>query len=372
MGAYKDEKRGSWYAAFYYKDWTGQRKHKVKRGFKTQREAKAWEREFLQGEAHEADIPFGALIDLYYKDAELRLKPTTIYATKSLVNKWIRPYLKDLPISDITVATVRSWQNHILNYRDDKGNPLAPSFMHSISIQLSTIMNFAVKNYGLVSNPCTIAGAIGKQKPREMDFWTHEEYNKFRSCENHEHYRVAFDVLFYCGLRCGELLALMPEDFSDDLMLRINKNYAQFNGQHLILTPKTESSERTISIPEFLYQEVMEFCRHRSCEKGQRIFSLSKTRLTYEMKRKAAQAGLKEIRIHDLRHSHVALLIDQGFSMKEIQERMGHRSITTTMDTYGHLYKDRKNVIGDRLQTLRQDLDSKPKEKGNEQVSGEH
>ena len=79
----------------------------------------------------------------------------------------------------------------------------------------------------------------------------------------------------------------------------------------------------------------------------------------------AKLAGLQEIRVHDLRHSHVAMLIDQGIPMKEIQARMGHKSITTAMDTYGHLYKDRRGAIGEHLQNMHDAAEaSKEKEDG--------
>jgi len=363
MGAYKDPNRGTWYAAFYYTDWTGTRKHKVKRGFKTMREAKEWERNFLNTKVSSVDITLGALVDAYLEDIVTRLKPTTMETKRWNIETWILPKLKNVKIKDLDVRTVREWQNFLLNSRKDDGDPLSPTYIRTINSQFSAIMNYAVKNYQLPMNPCKIAGSVGKADPGEMNFWTIEEYNLFRDNEQKRAFGVAFDILFYAGLRSGELLALSPDRFSTDLMLRIDRNLAKVKGKQLLLTPKTDESMREISIPQFLYDEVMMYCKDIACGQEELIFYFGKQALTRELHRVANRAGLKQIRVHDLRHSHVAMLIDQGIPMKEIQARMGHRSITTTMDTYGHLYNERRSAIGEHLQNMHEAAEKKKREK---------
>ena len=363
MGAYKDPKRGTWYAAFYYKDWTGKRRHKVKRGFKTMREAKEWERNFLSTKASSIDMTLGALIQVYLEDMELRLKPTTMDTKRWNIETWILPTLKDVPIKDISVRTVREWQNHLLGSKKEDGEPLAPTYVRTIHSQLSCIMNYAVKNYGLPMNPCRVAGTIGKSDSEEMHFWTVDEFTMFREHEQKRAFGLAFDILFYTGIRAGELLALSPDRFTADLMLHVNRNYASVKNKQLLLTPKTEESTRDISIPQFLYDEVLTYCEDIACGPDELIFYFTKQAINREIHRVAKLAGLQEIRVHDLRHSHVAMLIDQGIPMKEIQARMGHKSITTTMDTYGHLYKDRRGAIGEHLQNMHEAAEASRKKK---------
>lgn len=158
MPAYKDEERGTWYSQFYYKDWTGKSKQKRKRGFKRERDAKQWERDFLNGLENNPDITFGNL--------DTRLKPATM--ENWIVNSKLLPYFKDMKIADIDALVVRRWQNEMLSYRDKDGTPYADTYLKTINNQLSAILNYAVAFYKLKSNPCKITGSIGKTKADAM------------------------------------------------------------------------------------------------------------------------------------------------------------------------------------------------------------
>lgn len=100
MPAYKDEKTGTWYCKFYYVDWTGTRRQKMKRGFKLQREAKEWERNFLEKQSGSPDMTFQALYDLYLEDISSRLKESTVEVKKRYMAHRILPYFKDKPINE--------------------------------------------------------------------------------------------------------------------------------------------------------------------------------------------------------------------------------------------------------------------------------
>lgn len=115
MPAYKDKKRGTWYANFYYKDWTGERKHKCKRGFKTQREAKEYERTFLDTQSKTSDILYSSLIENYLEDLSHRLKPTTLQNKRYIIYDKLIPYFGNLKICDIDTVVVRKWQNMLLS-----------------------------------------------------------------------------------------------------------------------------------------------------------------------------------------------------------------------------------------------------------------
>ena len=116
------------------------------------------------------------------------------------------------------------------SYRDENGKPYSQTYMNKIHSQLSAIMNYAVKFYGLRVNPCKAAGAIGKGNAEEMKIWTKDQFDQFIQYEHMRMYRLAFSVLFYSGIREAELLALTPADIYDEL-LDINKNYAKVKGK---------------------------------------------------------------------------------------------------------------------------------------------
>lgn len=343
-----------WYANFYYTDWTGEKKHICKRGFKTQREAKDYERTFMDQQSNTSDILFSSLVENYLDDMEHRLKPTTMENKRFIITGKLLPYFGRLKVCDIDTIKVRKWQNELLSYRGDDDQPLSQTYLKTVNNQLSAIMNYAVSHYRLPANPCKAAGSIGKSKADEMNIWTQEQYEKFSSQIQKSSVRLAFDVLFYTGMKSGELLALTPADILPTKRIDINKNYAKVKGEELFLEPKTPKAKRCISIPDFLYDDICDYVsKLYGIEQGDRIFYFTKSALEKEIKRVAEKAGLPPIRVHDLRHSHASMLIDMGFTALEIADRLGHESVKTTLDTYSHLYPDKDQKLADKLNQLR-------------------
>ncbi|MFA7637519.1 MAG: site-specific integrase, partial [Monoglobales bacterium] len=222
--------------------------------------------------------------------------------------------------------------------------------------QLSAVFNYAVKYYGLSSNPCRQAGSMGKKDADSMQIWTLDEFNKFISFVTKPAAHLAFEILFWTGIRSGELLALTPEDILPDKKISINKTYARLDGEDIISEPKTPKSIRIIPIPDFLYDEIWDYInRLGSIEKTDRIFYFSKGFLNNEIKRVSKKAGVKEIRVHDLRHSHASLLIEMGYSILLVSERLGHEKVETTLNTYAHLYPNKQQKLVEGLQNLKID-----------------
>lgn len=163
----------------------------------------------------------------------------------------------------------------------------------------------------------------------------------------------AFEMLYWCGIREGELLALTAADFDfEKETVRINKSYQRLHGEDVITTPKTKKSNRIIKMPKFLCEEMQEYLQMLyGLKKKERIFTVTKSYLHHEMDRGAKAAGVKRIRIHDLRHSHISLLIDMGFSAVAIADRVGHESIDITYQ-YAHLFPSKQTEMADRLDDL--------------------
>lgn len=357
MPVYKDKKRGTWYCQFYYKDWTGEKKQKRKRGFATQREAKAWEYNFLGTMQTNCDITFAALIDNYMDDLSTRLKPTTLEIKQSIIERKLLPYFGKLKICDINELSIRRWQNELLNYRDDKGKPYSDTYLKTMNNQLSAILNYATIYYQLPKNPCRAVGSIGKSHANAMKIWTLDEFEQFIECENKSAGHLAFNILFWTGIREGELLALTRNDFiftEDEYRLNIDKNFEVVRGTQYILTPKTDSSNRCITIPKFLYQEAMKYFNALyEPDPEERFFYFTKSYLLSEIRRVAKLAGLDPIRVHDLRHSHASLLIELGFNILMVSQRLGHEKVETTWQTYAHLYPDKEKMLATQLNTVK-------------------
>ena len=350
MPAYKDT-NGTYFVSFYYQDFRGVKKRKMKRGFARRRDALDWERRFLLQSTADLNMKFSDFVEIYRNDKQMRIRESTWESKNNMIDLKILPYFKDRPINAIEPKDIIAWQNEIMNLKKPNGEPYSTTYLKSIHSQLSAIFNHAVRYYRLQKNPAEIVGNMGKDSHKEMLFWTKDEYLKFAKVvmDKPTSY-YAFEVLYWCGIRLGELLALTASDFNFERQtLTINKSLQNIKGNIIITPPKTPKSNRTIKIPQFLVDEMQDYIKSLyGLEPDDRIFPISKAYLHHEMNRGAKAAGVKRIRIHDLRHSHVSLLIEMGFSAVAIAERVGHESIDITY-RYAHLFPTKQTEMANRL-----------------------
>lgn len=355
MAVYKDKWDGydsaKWRVSLYYKNWRGERQRHDKRGFATRKEAIAYEQEFLAKTSKDINMGFSTFIDMYMFDIRPQLKPTTYEVKVNIIETHIRPYFNKLSLSEISSVHILQWQNELLSQRDDNGKGYSQTYLRTINNQINAIFNHAVKYYNLPKNPCLSNRKMGKYKTKEMLYWTKEEYLKFSaSIIDKPVSYYAFQILYWTGIRCGELLALTREDFDlSRRILYINKNYQVIKGEAIIITPKSEKSIRQIDLPRFLCVEMQDyFDSIYRLKSNDRLFDITKSYLHHEMDRGCKLSGVKRIRIHDLRHSACALLIELGYSPVQIADRLGHESVTIT-ERYAHLYPNVQREMAGRL-----------------------
>lgn len=212
------------------------------------------------------------------------------------------------------------------------------------------MFNHAVRYYNLPVSPVAKAGKMGKKKGGGMQFWTKEEYERFSNAiMDKPLYFLAFEVLYWTGIREGELFALTPFDFDlKKKLLSITRSYQLIDGAAVITDPKTPKSIRTVAMPEFLSEEVEEYLAFHPHMPDERIFTMSKSALYHEIDRGCKASGVKRIRVHDLRHSHVSLLIKMGFNPLSIADRMGHERVNITFN-YAHLFPNAQAQIASAL-----------------------
>ena len=360
MPVFKNENNGTWYVMSRYVNWKGERKQKCKRGFATKRKAQEWERIFQLQNSSDMDMNFDAFTELYIRDMKSRLKENTWMTKEHIIRTKILPYFGKLKISEISTKEIIAWQNEMLAYRDDKRKPYSQTYLKTLHNQLSAIFNHAVRYYELRSNPAAKAGNMGSEEHKEMLFWTKEEYKKFSfEMMDKPVSFYAFEMLYWCGIREGELLALTAADFEKETV-RINKSYQRLHGEDVITTPKTKKSNRTIKMPKFLCEEMQEYLGMLyGLKKKDRIFTITKSYLHHEMDRGAKVAEVKRIRIHDLRHSHASMLVDMGVAPLEIAERLGHEKVETTLNNYSHLYPSTQSKLAGLLDMKYKDKESK-------------
>ena len=354
MKAEKDKKTGKWLIQYRYTDWQGKRRKSTKRGFATKREAEEWLRNFLITQKADFDMKFADFWKMYCADMETRLREHTMRTKKYIVELKILPCFGNKRVNDITAADIRQWQNELIKMG------YSPTYLKTINNQLSAIFNYAVRYYDLKSNPCAKAGSMGKSKAEEMDFWTGEEFRKFiDSVMNKRLSYMAFMILYWTGMRLGELLALNPKDVDlEKRTISITKSYQRLGKKDVITPPKTSKSKRVITIPEFLAADIKDYMDSLyDLQEDDRLFPITKYYLEHEMQRGIKESGVKRIRVHDLRHSHASMLIELGFSPLEIANRLGHEKVETTLNTYAHLYPNKQTKLAERLDSeYREDL----------------
>ena len=300
MPATRDGK--TWRSQFYYEDWQGVRHKKNKRGFKTKAEAEEWERNFRQQQRKDLDINFENFVEIYFADVENRLRESTIRNKRYVFDLKVTPYFKKKKMCEIKTSDIRAWQNELIK------QGYAPTYLKSINNQLAALFNYAVRYYDLKDNPCRKAGSIGKSKADDMEFWTKQEFKQFLpSMDKKPEARMAFMLLYWTGIRIGELLALTYEDIDlEKRIISISKSYQRLDGKDVITPPKTPKSNRKITIPPFLAEELKEYCSHLyGIMSNERMFRFTKSYMEHEIVRGIKETGVKRIRIHDLRHPYV-------------------------------------------------------------------
>lgn len=328
-----------------YKDWQGKSHVTTKRGFRTQREAKAYEAS-MQSKASPAST-LSDVLTAFLNDRKPNIKHSSYLAARRAVEKYIRPQLGHIKLTDLTPKLLRDWELSLQAYESPlTGKPISPAYLHSLCVWLSTILNYAVKFYGLPSNPMKVIGLLGKSQASQK-FWSLDEYSKFAAVLPDNDMRLFFDVIFFSGMRIGEFLALAPSDIDyTQGTITINKSVMLSTGQ--TVEPKNRYSIRTISMPRTIMNSIHAYA-DRYYDTPERLFPIDHQRLERAIKKYAAIAGVPAIKVHDLRHSHASLLIHQGTPITAISRRLGHSSPATTLRIYSHMYADAQSEIANML-----------------------
>ena len=350
MPVYKENDSNTWRSQFYYTDWTGKKHKKNKRGFKTKREAQQYEAEFVKQARADMDMMLSSFVEVYLKDKEVELKQRTLRNKRYMFETHVIPYLGNKKMNEITASDILAWQKAVKDSKD-----YSDAYLRMLQNQVTALFIHAQRIYYLKDNPCKRVKKMGRSDNRSLNFWTLEEYRKFIDTfdKGSMHY-LMFELLFWTGMREGELLALTKSDIDvGQMTLRINKTYFRLHGEDVITTPKTDSSIRTIDLPKFLVDEIQDYWsklyKHPS---DARLFPVVAEALQHIMARHIKKAEVKKIRVHDLRHSHCAYLINQGVQPLIIKERLGHKDIKVTLNTYGHLYPSEQKRVANLLNDL--------------------
>lgn len=346
MPSYKDQK-GNWYCKFYYTDWSGERKQKKKTGFKLKRESEEWERKFLEYHSGSPDMTFEVLSDNYIRMKQIEWKTITWDTKKTIIEAVVLPYFANCKVNEITPIMVKEWQNTIIRERK-----VQKSTMKNYTSVLSSMMNFAVSYYNLKENPCKSVTLSGSNKKHEMRFLTVDEFKRISELVKDPVKNMALNILFWTGLRKSEVLALTVGDVKPE-GLNVNKNLVVVNREVIIQDTIKNDKNRVVGIHPALRSRLTNYINmlQDTSANAPLLPKMTSAIITNALKAACAEANIKPIRVHDLRHSHVAMLIHLGYYPLAIATRIGD-SPKTVLTTYSHIYDADNRSMIDQIESL--------------------
>lgn len=369
-------KDGVYYFAVRYIGDDGKRHFKkhIDRTWKTLKEAKASEKEFLtsveKAILNETSITVGDLYEFYLKDHGGSMKLKSIYTQDNTYKNYIKPYFEKRVVSRITKQDIMTWQRSLTEatfYKTKKTKALlSNSYIAKIQELLKTILIFGEKYDYIEKNPFTIKIKQRQEEQRkEMLYWTTEEFNRFIVEIDDIVYEAFFRVLYGCGLREGEALALTIRDVDmKDGTITVNKTWDPIH--RINTTPKTKNSYRTVQMTDKVKASVERLIEHysKAIEFGDDTilfgFMIHLPPKTIKNRQVVAckKSKVKIIRIHDFRHSHVSLLVSMGFNAFDIAKRLGH-TVEMVNEVYSHWFTESQNSMVQKLNEYDRKMDEK-------------
>lgn len=350
MPSYKDEKTGLRFCKFNYRDYKGNIKQKKKSGFIKKKDADAWERDFLLASQGQPNMAFSDFLEIYKKDCypQMRLRSQQ---TKNNRHKKLIKYFSDIPLDEITPLDIKKWQNSLIN------EDLASSYIKILQNELSAILNHAVRFYNLSENPVKKAGKvkIPDEISEPMRFWTFEEFKEVYQYIDDIKAKTAINLLYWTGIRKGELLALKWSCiYLDNKTLRIESSLQRIKGENIITPTKTYDT-RVLSLPDTTinilrdYKDMVYNPRNndlvfdwekRFIENGikEGVNKANKEIEEYNKTHNPKKSLIERIHVHGLRHSHASYLINHNVNIVLISKRLGHKKTSITLDTYSHFF----------------------------------
>ena len=297
-------------------------------------------------------VSFKKICSSYLDYVVLKQKPQSIRSIKSRISAYILPYFENYKIDDITPLVYLEWQKKIENYG------FSYKYKKALHYTMVSLFNFSITFFDCPKSnvPSKVGNFKNNDIPKDMKIWDIEEYEKFIREVKEPVYSALFEFMYFTGCRLGEALALTFNDLNDNCIY-INKTISKeyINGKRAITTPKTKKSIRKILISNKTKDNIRRLreyytTKYDNVNNDFFIFggdsALSPTTIERKKNYYCKLANVKQIRLHDFRHSHASLLLSSGIPIVAIANRLGHADIAMTLNTYSHaLPKDEKRVV---------------------------
>ncbi|MDZ5759782.1 tyrosine-type recombinase/integrase [Carnobacterium maltaromaticum] len=306
----------------------------------------------------------------YFTNYSHQNKANYIKLQKGYLKNHINPFFRDTNIKDLQLKDIQLFQQKMLQKENKQTKKkLDSKTINKVFIFLSQIFDVAVKENVIPYSPTEHIQKLREEK-KEMNFWTLQEYKDFisRIREDEPHIKIFFQTDYFTGARGGEMISLKWNQHFNEHTKEIFIEKTSYVEKKEVITTgvKTKSSLRRVTLNQKLFEALLEWKKKQKIilenlgvdYKENEIYIFQYSELSprrdyfYRQIKKICNRGdvpMQNIRLHDFRHSHVAYIIDKGEEPVLIKERLGHASITTTIDTYGHLYPNKQKETSDKF-----------------------
>lgn len=230
----------------------------------------------------------------------------------------------------------------IINWRENLKKRVSINSVYTYETRLVAFLNWCVKKKIIEINPFKFIDRTKKER-KKLNFLTEEQFKEFIKKIDNDENKLVFTTLFYTGLRKGEFCGLSYNDLDvNNNELHLSHTIKVKKGQGLIISEKfkNQNSKRIVPLPRWLTPQLELFLKGK-----QYPFMCYYRDITNVLKEYLKNSDLPKIRIHDFRHSYVCMLINKGVDIYTVSQMVGHESIKTTIDIYGHLYPDKRQYI---------------------------
>lgn len=343
---------------------SNKRLQKTASGFSTKKEAQAACAEMIaqveRGEFQEQSKElFGDFLREFMDNrSKQQTRASTFHTQMNVVNKHIVPELGKTKLRDMTPMQLEKFYKRKL----DEG--LRPSYIRSMHAIITKTLNAAL-TWELVSRNVASLASPPRVEKTEIQTWSIEQANHYLEASQDRRLYIVYVLAIYTGMRRGEILGLRWEDVDFERgRISVRQTLCKVGSEIVLQEPKTKSSRRLLSVPEFAMKALS---KHKARQNEWKLLCgaafvhpemvCTNKNGTYidpgdvnsDFKMAAKLAHLPQIRFHDLRHTHATLLLRLGENPKIVSERLGHANVGITLDTYSHVLPDMQQALADKF-----------------------
>ena len=347
----RELKKGKVYDVFFYEDTPTGRKQKRLCGFKTKRDAEFAYSAYMANsiskaklEQNSSRIIYEDAWCVYFSSVSSTLKESTLYDFKHTAAAYSDIYFKERNLATLTKQDIIGYQDWLWAKKRPDGQYYSQKYLTKVYQQFTAFYRWCMVRYEVPDVLTGVPMPNRKTQKKEHQIWTKKEFEKFIDCVKFEKYNVLFTVLFYSGVRVGEAQALKISDYNGkELYVHATYTKKTIDGTPYKITETKNYKARRVPLPKYVCEMLDEWIANNP--KNKFLFGEKNppalNPIRYSLDHAIEEAGVKRIRIHDLRHSYVSMLLSKGVTFPTVAAIIGD-TLEQVIKTYAHSIEEDK------------------------------